>query len=80
MLFFKYTRSPVFIVTQREPVYPEYMYISILDCYVSLAEEWLIMEKVEFFSNSLITITTVFFDQLYRARKRPPSRFPSQPL
>ena len=48
MLFFKYNRSPVFIVTQMEPVYPEYMYISILDCYVSLAEEWLIMEKVEF--------------------------------
>ena len=48
MLFFKYNRSPVFIVTQMEPVYPEYMYISILDCYVSLAEEWLTMEKVEF--------------------------------
>ena len=48
MLFFKYNRSPVFIVTQREPGYPEYMYISLLDCYVSLAEEWLIMEKVEF--------------------------------
>ena len=48
MLFFKYNRSPVFIVTQREPGYPEYMYISVLDCYVSLAEEWLTMEKVEF--------------------------------
>ena len=48
MLFFKYNRSPVFIVTQMEPVYPEYMYISILDCYVSIAEEWLMMEKVEF--------------------------------
>ena len=48
MLFFKYNRSPVFIVTQREPAYPEYMYISILDCYVSLAEDWLRMEKVEF--------------------------------
>ena len=48
MLFFKYNRSPVFIVTQREPVYPEYMYISILDCYVSIAEEWLMTEKVEF--------------------------------
>ena len=48
MLFFKYNRSPVFIVTQREPGYPEYMYISILDCYISLAEEWLTMEKVEF--------------------------------
>ena len=48
MLFFKYNRSPVFIVTQREPGYPEYMYISLLDCYVSLAEEWLTMEKVEF--------------------------------
>ena len=48
MLFFKYNRSPVFIVTRMEPVYPEYMYISILDCYVSIAEEWLMMEKVEF--------------------------------
>ena len=25
MLFFKYNRSPVFIVTQREPGYPEYL-------------------------------------------------------
>ena len=48
MLFFKYNRSPVFIVTQREPAHSEYMYISILDCYVSLAEDWLRMEKVEF--------------------------------
>ena len=48
MLFFKYNRSPVFIVTQREPAYPEYMYISSLNCYVSLAEDWLTMEKVEF--------------------------------
>jgi len=48
MLFFKYNRSPVFIVTQIEPVYPEYMYISVLDCYVSPAEEWLTMEKMEF--------------------------------
>ena len=28
-----------------------------------------LMEKVEFFSNSLITITKVFFDQLYRAKE-----------
>ena len=28
-----------------------------------------LMEKVEFFSNSLITITKVFFDQLYRAKQ-----------
>ena len=28
-----------------------------------------LMEKVEFFSNSLITITRVFFDQLYRAKE-----------
>ena len=48
MLFFKYNRSPVFIVTQIEPAYPEYMYISLLDCYVLLAEEWLSEEKVEF--------------------------------
>ena len=48
MLFFKYNRSPVFIVTEKKPEYPEYMYISILNCYVSLAEEWLRMEKMEF--------------------------------
>ena len=28
-----------------------------------------LMEKVEFFSNSLITITKIFFDQLYRAKQ-----------
>ena len=48
MLFFKYNRSPVFIVAEYEPEYTDYMYISSLNCYVSLAEDWLTMEKLEF--------------------------------
>ncbi len=48
MLFFKYNRSPVFVVTEFEPEDTDYMYISSLNCYVSLAEEWLTTEEVEF--------------------------------
>lgn len=48
MLFFKYNRSPVFVVAEFEPEDTDYMYISSLNCYVSLAEEWLITEEVEF--------------------------------
>ena len=50
MLFFKYNRSPVFVVAEYEPEHTDYMYISSLNCYVSLAEDWLTMEKVEFLS------------------------------
>lgn len=48
MLFFKYNRSPVFVVADFEPEGTDYMYISGLNCYVSLAEEWLTTEEVEF--------------------------------
>lgn len=48
LLFFKYNRSKVFVVTAMEPVYCEYMYINWLGCYVLLAEPWLENEKVEF--------------------------------
>jgi len=48
MLFFKYNRSPVFVVADFKPEGTEYMYISGLNCYVSLAEEWLTTEEVEF--------------------------------
>lgn len=42
MLFFKYNRSPVYIVTPEEPENTEkYMWISWLGCYVALAEDWL---------------------------------------
>ena len=49
LLFFKYNRSPVFVVTGEPPEETkEYMFICFLQCFVLLAEEWLKEEKVEF--------------------------------
>lgn len=48
LLFFKYNRSKVFVVTSIQPQHCEYMYINWLDCYVLLAEPWLEREKVAF--------------------------------
>lgn len=49
LLFFKYDRSKVFVVTDMEPrTAKKYLYISWLSCYIILAEEWLEEEKVSF--------------------------------
>ena len=49
LLFFKYNRSPVFIVTNIRPINTEdWLYINFLDCYVLLAEKWLNKEEVSF--------------------------------
>ena len=49
LLFFKYNRSPVFVVTEEEPVNTlQYMQIKFLDCYVLLAEDWLEIEEMDF--------------------------------
>lgn len=48
MLFFKYNRSKVFVVTAMQPKGAKFMFISWLGCYVALAEEWLETEDVEF--------------------------------
>ena len=49
LLFFKYNRSPVFVVTERPPKgTKQYMFICFLECFILLAEEWLEKEKVEF--------------------------------
>jgi len=49
LLFFKYNRSPIFVVTVEPPdKTEEYMFICFLNCFVLLAEEWLTKEKVEF--------------------------------
>ena len=51
LLFFKYDRSKVFVVTDKKPENTiEYLFIRFLDCYVLLAEDWLKYEKVEFIS------------------------------
>jgi Holliday junction resolvase len=49
LLFFKYNRSKVFVVTDVCPeVATKYFYISWLDCYVLPAEDWLTHETIEF--------------------------------
>lgn len=49
LLFFKYNRSPVYVVTEIGPdITEEYLYIRFLRCYVLLAEEWLEKETPRF--------------------------------
>ena len=48
-LFFKYNRSKIFVAQKDEPENGlNYMYVSHLGCYVSLAHEWLLLEKPSF--------------------------------
>lgn len=48
MLFFKYNRSKVFVGLDHKPENTEYMYISKLDCYICVAEDWLAQDKIDF--------------------------------
>jgi Holliday junction resolvase len=49
LLFFKYNRSEVFVVTALLPEFTDHwIHIEWLDCYVLLAKTWLAEEKVEF--------------------------------
>ncbi len=49
LLFFKYDRSKVFVVTEHKPKETEeYLFIRFLNCYILLAEDWLSTEEVEF--------------------------------
>jgi len=49
LLFFKYNRSQVFVVTAEKPKNTEeWMHINFLNCYVLLASIWLESEQVEF--------------------------------
>ena len=48
-LFFKYNRSKIFVAQKDNPENGlDYMYVSVLGCYVSLAQDWLILEKPSF--------------------------------
>ena len=48
-LFFKYNRSKIFVAQKDKPEKGlDYMYVSFLGCYVSLAQDWLILEKPSF--------------------------------
>jgi hypothetical protein len=53
LLFFKYNRSRVFVATAHEPKICKYMFISWLNCYVLLAEDWLKSEQIEFIQNGV---------------------------
>ena len=48
-LFFKYNRYKIFVAQKDKPENGlDYMYVSFLGCYVSLAQDWLILEKPSF--------------------------------
>lgn len=48
LLFFKYNRSKLFVVTNKKPSkVKKFLYISWLDCYIILADEWLNSEKID---------------------------------
>ena len=48
-LFFKYNRSKIFVAQRDEPENGlNYMYVSHLGCYVSLAHEWILLENPGF--------------------------------
>lgn len=48
LLFVKYDRSKVFVVTAQKPAKARnYIYISFLKCYIILAEEWLGKETIK---------------------------------
>jgi Holliday junction resolvase len=49
LLFFKYNRSPVYVVTAIQPKnINHYIHIQWLNCYVLLADKWLKAENPEF--------------------------------
>ncbi|HCT53930.1 MAG TPA: hypothetical protein DF712_15890 [Balneola sp.] len=49
VLFFKYNRSKIFVAQKDKPESGlDYMYVSFLGCYVSLAHEWLLLENPSF--------------------------------
>ena len=52
LLFFKYNRSKIYVGTEDKPEYTNYIYISDLNCYICIAEQWLQKEKVEFINGT----------------------------
>jgi Holliday junction resolvase len=55
LLFFKYNRSKIFVAVREAPdKVSKYFYVSHLDCYVMLAEEWLINETPRFINGDTI--------------------------
>jgi len=54
LLFFKYNRSKVFVITALKPrETDEFMHFPWLGCYAMLAEKWLEIEKEDFISETI---------------------------
>lgn len=48
LLFFRYNRSKTFVVTSEKPItLNKFLYISTLNCYIMLSDEWLSNEEVK---------------------------------
>lgn len=48
LLFFKYDRSKVYVVSELKPQKLEkFLYISWLSCYIMMSEDWLSKEKID---------------------------------
>jgi len=48
LLFFKYDRSKIYVVTETDPMHSEkFLYLSWLNCYILLADEWLSKENIK---------------------------------
>jgi hypothetical protein len=48
LLLFRYNRSKTFVVTELKPANAEmFLYISWLNCYIILCDEWLLKETIE---------------------------------
>ena len=52
LLFFKYNRSKIYVGTETKPEYTSYIYVSDINCYICIAEQWLEKEEVEFINGS----------------------------
>ena len=52
LLFFKYNRSKIYVGTETKPEYTNYIYVSDINCYICIAEQWLEKEEVEFINGS----------------------------
>lgn len=53
LVIFKYNRSKLFVVTREAPsASTQYMYICWLDCYITLLEDWLEKETIEWLKPS----------------------------
>lgn len=47
LLFYRYNRSKIYVVTENKPITDKFLYIAWLDCYIMLAQEWLEKEDIK---------------------------------